>query len=175
MWLVLCLFKCRQCKTWAGLTFFWNWPSVKASSVQPHEPSLLFDWLWSTGGWQIQIFPPIFLSSIIQTHTCYIHASFLLCTHMLLLVIHDCMSMFTKKLTAVLQKSKQFAQGYLDRPSIHSWELKPPWRFHNETSIDFGFSIRNAGWIPFHLAASQMAWMEKWPNQGVIVYYVGRK
>lgn len=55
-------------------------------------------------------------------------------------------------------------------PGIFGEALRPqlgargPWWFHNETSIDFGFSIRNSGWIPFHLAASQMVWMGKWPS-----------
>lgn len=46
-----------------------------------------------------------------------------------------------KKLTAVLQKSKQFAQGYLDRPSIHSWELKAPGGFIMRRLLILGFPL----------------------------------
>lgn len=63
----------------------------------------------------------------------------------LLLVIHAYMSIsgFSPEIksTAVLQKSKQFAQGYLDRPSIHSWELKVPGGFIMRRLLILGFPL----------------------------------
>lgn len=51
-----------------------------------------------------------------------------------------------KKLTAVLLKSKQFAQGYLERRSIHSWERDvPAGAFITRRLLILGVSIRNSG------------------------------
>ena len=46
-----------------------------------------------------------------------------------------------EKLTAVLQKSKQFAEGYLDRPSIHSWEPKASGGFIMRRLLILGFPL----------------------------------
>lgn len=69
-----------------------------------------------------------------------------------------------QRLTAALQQKQAVCPGLFGQ-ALHP-QLGAPLRrhLHNETSIDFGFSIRNAGWIPFHLAAAQMAWMGKRPK-----------
>lgn len=109
---------------------------------------------------------PVFFSVFFQSHRLEYHTH--THTHMPLPDIHACVSVSsffflkkTKKLTAVLQKSKQFARGYLDSPSIHSWELQAPGGSIMRRLLILGFSITNSGWIPFHLAASQMAQMGK--------------
>ena len=142
----------------------WNTPAVRADSAKrkDHELLRVFGWFWTTGGLKnLDFLPlpfPFFLLShrheyrhmlyahialfTLRTHT-HTHLPY---THMLLLVIHVCMSISSfscKKLTAVPQKSKQFAQGYLDRPSIHSWELEAPGGFIMRRLLILGFPLEN--------------------------------
>ena len=84
-------------------------------------------------------------------------------------------SSLQKKLTAVPQKSKQFTQGYLDRPSIHSWEPEPPGGFIMRRLLILGFPLEMLDEFHFIQLVSEMARMAKWPNQRAIVYCVWRK
>lgn len=134
-----------------------------ANSVKwPFELYLILGWFWSTQRLTnsdfFHLFFFIFLSLWIQTHMLYTHTLPLLLSfsahtytyhaHMPPLVIHACMSISScffffplQKLTAVLQKSKQFAQGYLDRPFIHSWEPKAPGGFIMRRLLILGFPL----------------------------------
>lgn len=89
-----------------------------------------------------------------------------------LLVIHNDLlqfqffyNLYREKVNSCAAEKQAVCSGIFGEalhPQLGAWR---PWRFQNEKSIDFGFSIRNSGWIPFHLSVSQMVWMGKWPSR----------